>query len=131
MSRADEVIAVVHRIDELEAKLAQVSEPVRREIAEARAELARLIGSDGDVLANGRESKIGDAVVDALRNKPGATNAELAIAIYGEDTDKNRHKVRAQRFNLKTKGRIQHIKGRGWVVLEPASNGHDKGVVAH
>jgi hypothetical protein len=115
---AQRVIDLVHRRDSLVSERVRVTKDLDAEIASIDRELA----AAGDILKRSGEAPSADAqiklnlkvragsnaekVMVALAKAPGMGIGELAIAVYGEDTAHNRHKIRAVTFNLRRTGRL-------------------------
>jgi hypothetical protein len=120
------VLDLVHRRDEL-------VEEKKRRTADIDAEIAK-IDRDLRVAGNGiqhaeqtapagqhslglkpvRAGSYAEKVLIALGGNPAMGIGELAIAVYGDDTDSSRHKIRALQFHLRRSGRLakpskQHV----------------------
>jgi len=119
----EEVVALVHRRDELLDERKRLTAHLDAKISEVEGQLSKLIAAppkEPPSSKPGRKSDIGQRVLAVLQDAPGIDHAQWAQAVYGESTERTRHRLRAQIDFLKKQGKIRPIPGapRGkWQVI--------------
>lgn len=62
-----------------------------------------------------------EAVIQALRAKPRASIKQLAVAVYGDETESHVGNVRANLTALGKQGRVKNVGFGQWEVTKPAT----------
>ena len=141
MSKTDAVISAVERLSALKAERLRLTAEIDAKIESARREVGRLVGEDAPppsdllfraldqparLLPDGRIQLVGgppvvatrtgdgklQAITRTIQEKPGVGYGEIALRVYGVDSDAARHRLRAQLHTLKQRGVVRQVEGK-------------------
>lgn len=115
------VIDIVHGIDALEVERARLVEPIDAKIAQARADLATLMGGTMPRVTPtpGRQRGTGQKLRELIAATPDAPVGIRALQVYGEDTPDNRARLRCLLRNLRREGKVRKGEDGQWEVSDP------------
>lgn len=113
---AERVLKAANRVTELRAERARLTTEIDAKIRQAEMEFESLLGGGpitgtptlNAALDTGLEAGTRqESIIRALGGEPGISYGDLAMAVYGEDTPKTRHRLRATLYTLRQKGLIR------------------------
>lgn len=123
MARAiDTVVGLVHERDALLAERLQLTAQLDSRIAAVEARLEQMLSgtkAETQPVATAIGRTIIERVAEQIRQKPTLGIGELAMAVYGADTPKARHNIRAQVWQLKKSGRYPQRSDNGAKTMSP------------
>lgn len=120
----DEVIRLVHQIDDAEAEIRDLRESVarlRNELAMATGAAAKgaAISNPRDTATRTRTSPLKNLAIRHIQENPKADYRSLVLALYKNDTDEAIKNARTIIFRMKTAGAVEGSPG-AWRVRTPS-----------
>lgn len=110
--RMEAVIEIVHELDALKQRRAQITASIDAQIEEHESRLAELVGAGRPahvVVRPDTKGGLQSRIRLALRREPGMAYGKLTGLVYGEDSREARGKLRAQVYAMKKKGELEEI----------------------
>ncbi len=106
---AERVLKASQRVLDLRQERNRLTAEIDAKIREAENELQGLLGGSGSSPAVMNAETIQERTVRILREKPRLAYNLLTAQVYGADTPRNRHKLRATVWTLVRKGKIRAV----------------------